>query len=91
MPSVPALPPSGPFALAEPWLAPWRLAVRLTWGSMASLAQLYDGKPLRAFWSTNLSQAADRCLRSPEFLELMAGNLKTMAALTRFNSQLHIR
>ena len=80
--------PTPPVAFPEPWLGWWRLAVDMTW---VSLHPPSDARQLRSFWSTNLSETMDRTLRSPEFLELMASNLKAMAAATRLNSQLRLR
>ena len=87
MPPSATLQPTAPIALPEPWLGAWRFATAMTWGGLASLHQLWDPKQLRSFWSTNLSQAMDRTLRSPEFLELLAGSLRAMAVVTRLNSQ----
>ena len=80
-----------PPPIALPWLALWRFTAAATWGGLAALVQLSDPKPLRTFWSTALSQAAERTMRSPEFLDLMAVNLPAMASLTRLNSQLRFR
>jgi hypothetical protein len=80
-----------PLPIVEPWLGVWRLSAAATWGGLAALAQVSDPRPLRTFWSTALSQAAERTMRSPEFLDLMALNLRAMASLTRLSSQLRFR
>jgi hypothetical protein len=83
--------PSPPLVFAEAWLALWRYSTAWTWGGLASFAQVYDTRSLRAFWSSQMTQAMDRYMRSPEFLELMASGLRTLAGLTRLNSQLRTR
>lgn len=80
-----------PLPIVEPWLAVWRLSAAATWGGLAALAQVSDPRPLRTFWSTALSRAADRAMRSPEFLELTAVNLRAMASLMRLNPLLRSR
>lgn len=91
MPSGEPRPPRPPRSLAEPYLALWRMTAAVAWGGLASLVQLCDTKPLRTRWSADLSQTVDRTLRSPEFLEFMAGNLRAMAGVARLKSQLRTR
>ena len=75
----------------DPWLAWWRLCVAMGWGGLAALAHAADPRPFRAVWSTEISRAIDRAYRSPEFLELTAANLRTMASLARFTSLIGFR
>jgi hypothetical protein len=76
-----------PPALFGPWLAWWRLAAATSWGALTTLAQLTDTRPIRTFWSTEMTRAFDRSFRSPEFLELMAAHLRATAQIARFTSQ----
>ena len=80
-----------PVPLLDPWLAWWRLCVAMGWGGLAALAHAADPRPFRAVWSTEISRAIDRAYRSPEFLELTAANLRTMASLARFTSLIGFR
>jgi hypothetical protein len=73
-------------AMAEQWLAAWRLTAALGWAGAATLVELSDPRRLRRAWSANLTGIVDRSLRSPEFLRLMACNLRAMADATRFTS-----
>jgi hypothetical protein len=77
--------------LAEPWLAMWRFSAAMAWGGLTLAARLADPKPARTFWTTTATQTLDRYMRSPEFLQLLATNLKTMAALGRLNSPLQLK
>jgi hypothetical protein len=78
-------------AMAEQWLGAWRFAAALSWTSAASLVQLTDPQRVRRDWSTNLTGMMDRTLRSPEFLRLMACNLRAMADAAQFTSKLRPR
>jgi hypothetical protein len=80
-----------PLPFVEPWRALWQFTTGATWGGLSALAQLSDPRPLRTFWSASLSRAADRTMRSPEFLELTAFNLGAMASLLRLNPLLRFR
>ena len=77
-----------PVALLDPWLARWRFAAAMGWESFAALAHAADPRPFRAVWSTEMSRAIDRAYRSPQFLELMAANLRAMASVARFTSSI---
>jgi len=83
--------PSMLLAVAEQWLGAWRLTAALSWASAASLVRLGDPQRLRKEWSTNLTGVVDRTLRSPEFLRLMACNLRAMADAAQFTSSLRPR
>jgi hypothetical protein len=78
-------------AMAEQWMGAWRLTAALSWTSAASLIQLADPQRLRRSWSANLTGLVDRQLRSPEFLRLMACNLRAMADMAQFTSALRPR
>jgi hypothetical protein len=91
MPTSEQRPPGPVIPVVEPWLALWRFTAAATWGGLSALVQLSDPRPLRTFWSTALSRAADRAMRSPEFLELTAVNLRAMASLMRLNPLLRSR
>jgi hypothetical protein len=87
-PPPPLLPPPGlSLAVADQWLALWRLGAAAAFGGFVTLASAWDTRRLRSIWSANLTQAFDRTMRSPEFLELMAANLRALATLTRLTSQ----
>jgi hypothetical protein len=92
MPSKEA-PPAGPSSIpfAEQWLGPWKLATAMTLQGLASFARLYDTRQLLARWSPNMTEVVDRYLRSPDFLELMASTLKTMATVTRWSAPLRFK
>jgi hypothetical protein len=75
----------------DPWLAWWRLCGAMSWGGLAALAHAADPRPFRAVWSSEMSRAIDRAYRSPEFLELTAANLRAMASVARFASQIGFR
>jgi hypothetical protein len=77
--------------LAEPWLAMWRFSAAMAWGGVSAFARMCDTRPLRTFWTATATQTVERYLRSPEFLQFMAGNLKTMASLARLNSPLRLK
>ena len=83
--------PSLLLAMAEQWLGAWRLTAALGWASAALLVQLSDPQRLRKEWSANLTGLTDRTLRSPEFLRLMACNLRAMADAARFTTALRPR
>ena len=83
--------PAPLLAMAEQWLGAWRLTASLGWASAATLVQLSDPQRLRKEWSSNLTGLVDRTLRSPEFLRLMACNLRVMADVARFTSALRSR
>ena len=83
--------PSLLLAVAEQWMGAWRLTAALSWASAASLVQLGDPQRLRRDWSVNLTGLVDRTLRSPEFLRLMACNLRAMADAAQFTSSLRPR
>jgi hypothetical protein len=76
---------------AEQWVAAWRLSASLSWASAAALFELSDPRRLRRAWSADLTGIVDRTLRSPEFLRLMACNLRAMADVTRLTSTLSPR
>jgi hypothetical protein len=78
-------------AMSEQWLGAWRFAAALSWASAASLVRLSDPQRLRREWSTSLTGMVDRTLRSPEFLRLMACNLRAMADAAQFTSKLRPR
>lgn len=79
-------------AMAEQWLGAWRLTAALGWAGAASLLQqLSDPQRLRREWSANFTGLVDRTLRSPEFLRLMACNLRAMADAAQFTSKLRPR
>jgi hypothetical protein len=78
--------PNPLLTVIEPWLSAWRFAAVLGWTGLASAAQFSNSRELRKVWSTNLSEAVDRSLRSPEFLRLMACTLRFMADAARFTS-----
>jgi hypothetical protein len=87
--SAPAQRQAGlPPGLADPWGEAWRLGAAMTWAGFQTATRLCDVRPWRTFWVTQLTQAADRYARSPEFLEFLAHNLRAMAGLARLNSQL---
>ena len=77
-----------PLALADAWLTWWRYTAAWTWGGVASFARLSDTRSLRAFWSAQMTRTAERWMRSPEFLELMATGMRAMANVARLESQL---
>jgi hypothetical protein len=76
---------------AEQWVSAWRLGASLSWAGAATLLELSDPRRLRRAWSANLTGMVDRTLRSPEFLRLMACNLRAMADVTRLTSTLSPR
>lgn len=78
-------------AIGEQWLAAWRFGAALGWAGAASLAKLSDPGQVRRAWSTSLTEMTDRTLRSPEFLRLMACQLRAMADASRFTSALRPR
>ena len=78
-------------AMAEHWLGAWKLTAALGWASAASLLQLSDPQRLRREWSANLTGLVDRTLRSPEYLRLMACQLRVMADMAQFTSKLRPR
>jgi hypothetical protein len=78
-------------AIGEQWLATWRLGVALSFAGVASLAQFSDPRQLRKVWSANLTEMIDRSMRSPEFLRLMACQLRAMADVAKFTSALRSR
>jgi hypothetical protein len=82
------LAPTSVLAWAQPWLGMWRLTAATTVESVVLLAQLWDPRRFRASWSKELSESVDRYLRSPQFLEQMARNVKTMVSIAQINSQL---
>jgi hypothetical protein len=87
-PPPPLLPPPGlTLAVTDQWLALWQLGAAATFGGFVAMASIWDTRRLRTIWSANLTQAFDRYLRSPEFLELMAANLRVLATVTRLTSQ----
>ena len=86
-----ALGPKSLLALGEQWFAAWRFGASLGWAGLASLTQLSDPRSLRKAWSANLTETIDRSLRSPEFLRLMACQLRAMADVAQFTSALRRR
>jgi hypothetical protein len=78
--------PNPLLALGEQWLAAWRFGAALSWAGVASLAQLSDAQSARTAWSRQLSGMVDRTLRSPEFLRLMACQMRAMANVAQFTS-----
>lgn len=77
-----------PVPLLDPWLAWWRFTAAMSWGGITALAHAADPRSYRALWSTEMTRAIDRAYRSPQFLELAAANLRAMASVARFTSQL---
>lgn len=75
----------------EPWLAAWRLGAAVTWGGLVAFAQLADGRTVRTFWSGQMTDALDRAMRSPAFLELASRNLHLMARWAELGSALRPR
>jgi hypothetical protein len=74
------------YAMVEPWFEAWRFASAMTWSSAASIWRLSDPQRLRKTWSSELTGMIDRSLRSPEFLRLMACNLRVLADIGALTS-----
>jgi hypothetical protein len=71
----------------DPYLEFWRQAATVGRGNLAMATLFFDAQALRTMWVAHLTQATDRFLRSPEFLELMrlgfqsAGNSRSPGPL----------
>jgi hypothetical protein len=63
----------------QQWIDMWSQAGALACASFTGVAFVEQSKQLRSWWLATLTQAMDRYLRSPAFLELMRWNAGAMA------------
>jgi hypothetical protein len=80
-------------AFAQPWLEALKQTEVVGRGVLQAYATFCDHRSLRQLWLGHMSQAADRYLRSPEFIRLMHQSLAVVnrSAQLSFKSEAYRR